>query len=132
MMQLTVRCRAIAKIVPAWSLSIAILISAAHFNVAQAKSRGAAVACGKELIKLCANVPVSANNMLECLQKDQERLSKRCVALANNVVRMCDRDAAQLCAGVVASSGKILGCLTTARRSVSSRCNAALDAAYVR
>ena len=114
------------------SLSVAIPISAAHFTVAQAKGRTAAVACGKELIKLCTNVPVRANNMLECLQKDQERLPKRCVALANNVVRMCDRDAAQLCGGVVASSGNILGCLTTAKRSVSSRCNAALDAAYVR
>ena len=132
MMQLTVRCRAIATIVPAWSISVAILISAAHFNVAQAKGRTVAVACGKELIKLCTNVPVRANNMLECLQKDQEKLPKRCVALANNVVRMCDRDAAQLCGGVVASSGNILGCLTTAKRSVSSRCNAALDAAYVR
>jgi hypothetical protein len=111
---------------------VAILISAVHFNVAQAQSRSAAVACGKELIKLCASVPVAANNMLECLRKDQEKLPKRCVALANNVVRMCDRDAVQLCGGVVASSGNILGCLTTARRSVSSRCNAALDAAYVR
>ena len=131
-MQRTVRYSAIAAIIPAWLLSIAILISAAHFNVAQAKSRAVAVACGKELIKLCANVPVSANNMLECLQKDQEKLSKRCVALANNVARMCDRDAAQRCGDVVAGSGNILGCLTTAKRSVSRRCNAALDAAFLR
>jgi hypothetical protein len=136
-MQRTVRYSAIAAIIPAWLLSFAILISAVHFNVAQAqdnpkKGRAAAVACGKELIKLCSNVPVRGNNMLECLQKDQEKLTKRCVALANNVVRMCDRDAAQLCGGVAASSGNILGCLTTAKRSVSSRCNAALDAAFVR
>ena len=131
-MQRTVRYSAIVAMSQAWLLSFAILISAVHFNVAQAKSRAVAVACGKELIKLCANVPVSANNMLECLQRDQEKLPKRCVALAANVVRMCDRDAVQLCGGVVASSGNILGCLTTARRSVSSRCNAALNAAYVR
>ena len=135
-MQRTVRYSAIAAIIPAWLLS-AILISAVHFNVAQAqdnpkKGKAAAVACGKELIKLCSNVPVRGNNMLECLQKDQEKLPKRCVALANNIVRRCDRDAAQLCGGVVASSGNILGCLTTARRSVSSRCNAVLDAAFVR
>ena len=136
-MQRTVRYSAIAAIIPAWLLSVAILISTVHFNVAQAqdnpkKGRAAAVACGKELIKLCSGVPVQANNMLECLQKDQDKLPKRCVALANNVVRMCDRDAAQLCGGVAASSGNILGCLTTARRSVSSRCNAALDAAFLR
>jgi hypothetical protein len=136
MMQLTVR-RAIATIVPAWSLSVAILISAAHFNVAQAQNnprrdRAAALACGQELKKQCGGVPVRANNMLECLQKDQEKLSKRCVALANNVARMCDRDAAQRCGDVVAGSGNILGCLTTAKRSVSRRCNAALDAAFLR
>jgi hypothetical protein len=132
-MQRTVRYSAIAAIT--WLLSVAILISAVHFNVAQAQSkkgRAVAVACGKELIKQCSGVPVQANNMLECLQKNQEKLPKRCVALANNIVRMCDRDAAQLCGGVVASSGNILGCLTTAKRSVSSRCNAALDAAFVR
>ena len=131
-MQRTVCYSAIVATIRAWLLSFAILISAVHFNVAEAKSRAVAAPCGKELIKLCANVPVAANNMLECLQKDQGKLPKRCVALANNVVRMCDRDAAQLCGGVVASRGNILGCLTTAKRSVSSGCNAALDAAYVR
>ena len=124
---------AIVAMVGSCLLSFAIPISAVHFNVAQAKSRAVAVAvaCGKELLKLCANVPVSANNMLECLQKDQEKLPKRCVALAKNVVRMCDRDAAQFCGDLVASGGNILGCLTTAAHSVSSRCNAALDEAYV-
>jgi hypothetical protein len=85
-----------------------------------------------ELKKQCSGVPVQANNMLECLQRGQEKLSERCVTLANNVARMCDRDAAQRCAGVVAGSGNVLGCLTTARRSVSARCNAALDAAFLR
>src|SRR5262249_38053639 len=86
MMQRTARFSAIAAIT--WLLSVAILISAAHFNVAQAqKGRAAALACGKELIKQCSGVPVQANNMLECLQKSQEKLSARCVALANNVVR---------------------------------------------
>jgi hypothetical protein len=134
MMQPTVRRSAIAVIVPAWLLSVAILISAATSNVAQAQNRDRAIAlaCGKELKKQCGGVPVRANNMLECLQKDQEKLSKRCVALANNVARMCDRDAAQRCGEVVAGSGNILGCLTTARRSVSARCNAALDAAFLR
>ena len=131
MMQGTVRFSAIAAIT--WRLSVAILISAAHFNVAQAQNkRAVGLACGKELIKLCTGVPVAANNMLECLEKNQENLSKRCAALAHHVVRACDRDAAHRCQGVVAGQGNILGCLTTARRSVSSRCNTALDAAYLR
>jgi Cysteine rich repeat len=130
MMQRTVRYRVIATIT--WLLSVAILISAAHVNVAQAQNRAVARACGKELKQQCTGVPVLANNMLECLKKNQEKLSARCVALANNVVRRCERDAAQHCQAVVAGQGNILGCLTTAKRMVSSRCNAALDAAFLR
>jgi hypothetical protein len=134
----TVRYGAILTIIPASLLSIAILISAVHFNVAQAqngpkKSRAAvAIACGKELTNQCKGVPVFGNNMLECLQNGQAKLSKRCSALASNIVRMCERDAAQRCQLVVAGGSNILGCLTTARGSVSSGCNAALDAVFLR
>ena len=133
-MQTVVRYSAITAI-PTCLLSVAILILAAHFNVAQAQNnpkRAVAVACGKELAKQCNGVPVRANNMLECLHRDQGALSNQCAVLADHIVRRCDRDAAQRCGGVVAGSGNILGCLTTARRSVSSQCNAALDAAFVR
>jgi hypothetical protein len=131
MMQKSVRYNAVAAIIPASLLSVVFLISAVHYNVAQAKSRTAtAVACGKELQKQCSGVPVKANNMLECLQKAQ--VSARCAALAHHVVRMCDRDAVQRCEGVVGGHGNILGCLTSARGVVSSRCNAALDAAFLR
>jgi|SRR5262245_7239280 len=130
-MQRAVRFSAIAAIT--WLLSVAILISAAQFNVAQAKKGGtASLACGKELQKQCGNVPVLANNMLECLQKSQGKLPARCVALANNVVRSCDRDAAQYCQAIVAGQSNILGCLRTSTRLVSWQCNAALDAAFAR
>jgi hypothetical protein len=127
MLQRTVHLSATAAITSL--LSVAILISAAHFNVAQAQKGRA---CGQELQKHCTGVPVFGNNMLECLQKNQDQLSKRCAALAHHIVRSCERDAAHRCPGVVAGQGNILGCLTTARRSVSHRCNAALDAAYLR
>ena len=129
MMQTKVRYSGIATIIPACLLSVAMLISAVHCNVAQAKSR-TAVACGKELQKQCSGVPVRANNMLECLQKAQ--VSARCHGLAHHVVRMCERDAVQLCQGVVAGQGNILGCLTTAKGAVSRGCNAAIDAAFLR
>jgi cysteine rich repeat protein len=129
MMQRNVRYSATAAIT--WLLSVAILISAAQFDVAQAK-KGRAASCGKELQKHCGGTPVLANNMLECLQKNQEKLPPRCVALANNVVRSCDRDAVQHCQAVAAGQGNILGCLRTARRVVSSQCHAALDAAFPR
>ena len=132
-MQRTVCYSAIAVIIPACLLSVAMLISAVHYNVAQAKSRTAvARACGKELTNQCNGVPVHGNNMLECLQKNQAKLSKGCAALANHVVRMCERDAVQRCQQVVAGGGNILGCLTTARGLVSSECNAALDAVFPR
>src|SRR5262245_52250297 len=131
----TARFSAIAAIT--WLLSVAVLVTAAHFDVAQAQSRSkkgraAALACGQELKKRCTGVPVQANNMLECLRREQGTLSPRCAALANNIGRRCDRDAARLCQGVVAGQGNILGCLTMAKRSVSRRCNAALDATYLR
>ena len=127
MLQRTVHLSAITAITPL--LSVAILISAAHFNVAQAQKGRA---CGQELQKHCAGVKVSGDSVLACLQKNQDQLSKRCVAFANYIVRSCDRDAAQICPGVVAGLGNILGCLTTARLLVSAGCNAALDAAYLR
>lgn len=131
MLQRIVRLSAVATMTSLFS--VATLICAAHFDVAQAqKGRAAAIACGKELQNHCTGVFVFGNNVLDCLKRDQDKLSKKCAALANNVVRSCDRDAAQRCQGNAAGGGSILGCLTTARRSVSARCNAALDAAYLR
>ena len=134
MMQRTSR-----SIIQACLLSVAILICGSPYKAAQAQDNpkkhrtAVAVTCGKEIKKQCSGVPVQANNIFECIQKSQEKLSARCGALAINVVRMCDVDASRLCQGVVAGSqGNIVGCLTTARRRVSSQCNAALDAASLR
>ena len=127
MIQRMVRYSAIAMIIPAYLLSVAMLISAG--DVAQAKSRTAA-ACGKELQSQCIGTPSQPNNMLACLAK--ARVSTRCHAVAQNVVRSCERDAVQFCQGVVFGQGNILGCLTAARGVVSARCNAALNAAFLR
>ena len=135
-MQRTVRFSAI--VATTGLLSLAILVSAACFDVAQAQSkkeeRAAALACGREMRNRCNGVPALANNMLECLQKGQETISKRCTALANNIVGACDADAMRLCQGVVLAwgEGNILRCLRMARYSISSRCNSALDAAFLR
>jgi hypothetical protein len=147
MMQKTARL-----IISVWLISVAILISGAQYNVAQAqdnpKKHGTAVAlaCGKEIKKQCSGSRVDpglmgadrtaapvVNSVLGCFQKSQEKLSARCAALAMNVVHMCDSDAARLCSGVVAGpQGNIVGCLTMAKHMVSSQCNAALDAAFLR
>ena len=106
-------------IISVWLISVAILISGAQYNVAQAqgnpKKHGTAVAlaCDKEIKKQCSGSRVDpglmgadrtaaspvVNSVLGCFQKSQEKLSARCAALAMNVVHMCDSDAARLCSG---------------------------------
>ncbi len=67
--------------IPVWLLSVAILISGVHLNVAQAKDSPkknratVAIACGNELTNQCNGVPVHGNNMLECIQK---RIKQNC------------------------------------------------------
>ena len=131
-MQKIVHCSVVAAIT--CFLSVAIVISATHFNDAQAQSspKKSRAVCGNELKKQCSGVFVFGNNPLECLKRDQEKLSPKCAVVANNVVRSCDRDAAQLCSGLSLGQGRGLECLTLAKRSVSRRCNAALDAAFLR
>jgi len=76
MIQSTVRLSAIAAITSL--LSVAILVSAADFNAAQAKkSRAGALACGKQLQKQCGGVPVLANNMQECLNKEPRKTFRK-------------------------------------------------------
>src|SRR5262245_24074369 len=91
-----------------------------------------ALACGKQLQKLCGGVPVLANNMQECVTKNQAKLSPTCVGMANYVVGSCERDAMQYCQAIAAGGSNILGCLRTAQRVVSPQCHAALDMAFVR
>jgi hypothetical protein len=123
----------IRSIIPVCFLSTAILIFGVNDNLAYAKQTRTSVACGNAIKKQCSRVPVQANNVFECFQKSQDKLPKRCGALALNVIRTCDRDGSRLCQGVVAGSqGNIVGCLTTAKNMVSSQCNAALDAAGLR
>jgi hypothetical protein len=123
----------IRSIIPLCFLSTAILIFGVHDNLAYAKQTRTSVACGNAIKKQCSGVPVQANNVFECFQKSQDKLPKRCGALALNAIRTCDRDGSRLCQGVVAGSqGNIVGCLTTAKNMVSSQCNAALDAAGLR
>ena len=90
------------------------------------------LACGKQLQKLCGGVPVLANNMQECLTKNQGKLSPTCVGMANYVVGSCERDAMQYCQAIAAGGSNILGCLRTAQRVVSPQCHAALDTAFLR
>src|SRR5215475_8310718 len=76
-LQKTIGYGVIATIFPVWLFSVVILNSAVQ---AQDNPRKSRAACGKELQKQCTGVPMLANNMLECLKKNHERLSPRCAA----------------------------------------------------
>jgi len=82
-MQRTVRLSAVA--------AITLLSVVASFNVAEAQSRAGALACGKQLQKLCGGMPVLTNNLRECLKKNQGKLSPRCAAFATYVVGSCKK-----------------------------------------
>jgi hypothetical protein len=73
------------SIIQVWLLSVAILISGAHYNGAQAqdnpKQHRMAVACGKELRKQCGGGAVAGvqlglgtSSVLACFQKIQKTL----------------------------------------------------------
>jgi hypothetical protein len=127
-------------VITAIAFSAVMFISDARFNVAEAqKARAEDLACGQELQKRCSGkaVPVPTDpwyktDILSCLAQEKDKLSKKCVARAANVLKSCGADANRLCKGNVAGQGNLLACLTTARGVVSARCNAALDAAYLR
>ena len=117
---------------PSYGYGYAYQPSTSYGDHQQPYSGYGALACGKELTKQCGGVPVFANNMRECLQKSQGKLSPRCVGLANHVVHSCETDALQHCQAIAAGQSNILGCLRTSTRVVSSQCSAALDTAFVR
>ena len=102
---------------------------------ASAATNRAALACGKQIIKHCSGKPVggSSHELLACAKLSVKTHSRRCAALADNIVRTCERDALRLCQGLVAGGSNIItGCLTPAKNSVSLQCNAAIDAAFLR
>ena len=85
------------SIIQVWLLSVAILISGAQYNVAQAqdnpKQHRMAVACGKELRKQCGGGAVAgvqlglgASSVLACFQKMQSKLPARCAMLCARVM----------------------------------------------
>ena len=94
------------SIIQVWLLSVAILISGAQYNVAQAQDnpkqhRTALWLVARKLRKQCGGGAVAGvqlglgtSSVLACFQKMQSKLPARCAALANNVVRTCDADAA--------------------------------------
>lgn len=105
-----------------------------------------AASCGKDIENHCKSATLANNEIMQCLEKNQAKVSQKCNADRVTVValiqerlaaqaaapKICERDAAQYCKGVKPGAGHILRCLLKAQPSVSQKCNTAIDLAGYR
>ncbi|WP_269584821.1 hypothetical protein [Roseibium sp. Sym1] len=105
-----------------------------------------AASCGKDIESYCKSATLANNQIMQCLDKNQAKVSQKCNADRVTVValiqerlaaqaaapKICERDAAQRCKGVKPGAGHILRCLLKAQPSVSEKCNTAIDLAGYR
>lgn len=105
-----------------------------------------AASCGKDIESHCKSATLANNEIMQCLEQNQAKVSQKCNADRVTVValiqerlaaqaaapKLCERDAAQYCKGVKAGAGHILRCLLKAQPSVSEKCNTAIDLAGYR
>lgn len=119
-------------IVFAWAVQPA---AAQTIGFAEAYDR-LAKACGTDIEKLCANVPLGGGAVKSCLDKNQSKISAGCKAAASetftllakreaaqaNARQVCARDISQYCSRVQPHDGYVLQCLLTSTRVVSAEC----------
>ena len=133
------------------ALSTAFAIGLAMPAMAQTVGFGDAIkilgaSCGKDIETYCKSAHLANNEIGQCLEKNQAKVSAQCntdrvkvaallearFAAQAAAPKICARDAAQKCKGVKAGSGYILRCLLKAQRTVSDKCNEAIDLAGYR
>lgn len=95
-----------------------------------------ASACGRDIDKLCANVPLGGGAVKSCLEKNQAKISAGCKAAMTETFQslakrmsaqataqtVCARDITQYCSKVQPYDGYVLQCLLTSTRVVSAPC----------
>ncbi len=133
------------------ALSTAFAIGLAMPAMAQTVGFGDAIkilgaSCGKDIETYCKSAHLANNEIGQCLEKNQAKVSAQCntdrvkvaallearFAAQAAAPKICARDAAQKCQGVKAGSGHVLRCLLKAQRTVSDKCNEAIDLAGYR
>ncbi|MTI44333.1 hypothetical protein E1178_12020 [Roseibium hamelinense] len=104
------------------------------------------VSCGKDIEAHCKNANLGNNEIGQCLEQNQSKISAQCNADRVRVTaliqerlaaqaaapKLCDRDAQQYCKLVKPGAGHVLRCLLKAQPSVSNKCNEAIDLAGYR
>jgi ATP-dependent protease ClpP protease subunit len=95
--------------------------------------------CGADIKKLCKGVNLGNNEIQNCLQKHQAKVSTTCISTAASVTasirqrlaaqasvfKVCAGHARQLCKGVVGEA-HILQCLIKTERIDGAECNEAI------
>ncbi|WP_208980135.1 cysteine rich repeat-containing protein [Roseibium suaedae] len=102
--------------------------------------------CGNDIGKYCKKENLGNNEITQCLQANESKLSQQCRADKDRVGvllqerfaaqaavgKTCDRDIQQFCKLVKPGNGYVLRCILKAKPSVSNACNQAIDLAGYR
>jgi len=134
-----------------FALTAGVLLATTPSAIAQTVGFADAIkilsaSCGKDIESYCKSATLANNEIMQCLDKNQAKVSQKCNADRVTVVsliqarlaaqaaapKICERDAAQYCKGVKPGAGHILRCLLKAQPSVSEKCNTAIDLAGYR
>jgi len=104
-----------------------------------------AVSCGADIGKYCKNEALGGGRIRQCLQRNQGKVSARCMGSVNtltallekravaraSVMRVCDLDIKRRCSGVQAGDGNLMECFYKTKDNISPACQQAVaDAGY--
>jgi hypothetical protein len=106
--------------------ALAILLLA---SAAQAQTRSAVKACGKEIETHCGNVQAGGGAVRDCIKAHLKEFSPGCQAAFSRVAavaKACATDTKQNCAGVKPGGSRIEVCLKSHLNALSGECKAAL------
>ncbi len=89
--------------------------------------------CATDIKQLCPDVTPGSANVLNCLRKNEPKLSAACrekiqasalkaKRLIEGFGRSCSADVDQFCAGVEPGGGRVIGCLNQHQLDLSSSC----------
>ncbi len=95
--------------------------------------------CGSDIKKVCKGLNLGNNQIQDCLQKNQGKVSPTCTSTLEQVTvsiqqrqaaqtrffMICAHDAAQYCGGMK-GEGNILACLLKSKRVDNGKCNQAI------
>jgi Cysteine rich repeat len=99
-------------------------------SAAQAQTRTAVKACGKEIETHCGDVQAGGGAVRDCIKTHLKEFSPGCQAAFTRVAtaaKACATDTKQNCAGVKPGGSRIEVCLKAHFNALSADCKAALS-----